>query len=100
MGSVGAEIKLGLIGSSGNSSSGSGGSIIRTLFNESQSKIVVSVDKSKLEDFIKICKNFEIPFVQLGITGGTVLKINGLDCITIREAQNIYNSAMENKMSL
>jgi phosphoribosylformylglycinamidine synthase len=90
MGSIGADIELGLIG----------GSIIRALFNESQSKIVVSVGKNKLKDLIKICKKFEIPFMQLGITGGAVLKINGLDCIEIKEAHNIYDSSMENKMSL
>jgi hypothetical protein len=61
---------------------------------------VVSVDKNKLKDLIKICKKFEIPFIRLGITGGAVLKINGLNCIKIKEAQNIYNSSMENKMSL
>ena len=116
MGSVGAEIKLGPVsGSSSNSSSGSGsgsgsdnssdsnsssGSIIRTLFNESQSKIVVSAGKNKLKDLIKICKKFEIPFMQLGTTGGAVLKINGLDCIEIKEAQNIYDSSMGKIMSL
>lgn len=90
MGSIGADIELGLIG----------GSIIRALFNESQSKIVLSTGKNKLKDLIKICKKFEIPFLQLGITGGTVLKINGLDCIEIKEAQNIYENSMENKMAL
>ena len=73
MGSIGADIELGLIG----------GSIIRALFNESQSKIVVSTDKNKLKNLMKICKKFEIPFMQLGITGGAVLKINGLGCIKI-----------------
>ena len=38
--------------------------------------------------------------MQLGITGGAVLKINGLDCIEIKEAKNIHDSSMENKMSL
>jgi phosphoribosylformylglycinamidine synthase len=90
MGNIGADIELGLIG----------GSIIRTLFNESQSKIVVSADKNKLKDLIKICKKFEIPFIQLGITGGSTLKINELDCIEIKEAQNIYENSMENKMAL
>ena len=90
MGNIGADIELGLIG----------GSIIRTLFNESQSKIVVSADKNKLKDLIKICKKFEIPFRQLGITGGSILKINGLDCIEIKEAKNIHDTSMENKMSL
>ena len=90
MGNVGADIELSLIG----------GSIIRTLFNESQSKIVVSADKNKLKDLIEICKKFEIPFMQLGEVGGSILRINGLDCIPIKEAQNIYNSSMAKKMSL
>ena len=90
MGSIGADIELGPVS----------GSIIRALFNESQSKIVVSAGKNKLKDLIKMCKKFEIPFIQLGITGGNVLKINGLNCIKIKEALNIYDSSMGKKMSL
>ncbi|MCL4416539.1 MAG: AIR synthase related protein [Actinobacteria bacterium] len=90
MGSIGADIELDLIR----------GSIIRTLFNESQSRIVVSVGKNKLKDLVKLCKKFTVPFVQLGTVGGDVLKINGQSCIKIKEAQNIYDSSMEKKMSL
>lgn len=47
-----------------------------TLFGESQSRIVVTVNPEKAQEFIKHLQKEEIPFQQIGLVKGNYLKIN------------------------
>jgi phosphoribosylformylglycinamidine (FGAM) synthase-like enzyme len=46
-----------------------------TLFNESQSRIVISLRPENLDNAIAILREREVPFQQLGKVGGGELKI-------------------------
>jgi phosphoribosylformylglycinamidine synthase len=46
-----------------------------TLFNESQSRIVISVAPEKLDDALALLREHDVPFQQLGKVGGDELQI-------------------------
>ena len=46
-----------------------------TLFNESQSRIVISVASENLEKTISLLREHDVPFQQLGKVGGDDLQI-------------------------
>lgn len=50
--------------------------ILKTLFNESQSRIVISIKDSLLDQVKKVCAEYGIPCRVLGTVGGKSFKIN------------------------
>ncbi|MDR3627999.1 MAG: phosphoribosylformylglycinamidine synthase subunit PurL [Ignavibacteriaceae bacterium] len=61
-----------------------------SLFSESQSRIIISIDKSKKEEFERILKNAGQSFKLLGTTGGSVLSINSKIEINLDILADIY----------
>jgi phosphoribosylformylglycinamidine (FGAM) synthase-like enzyme len=45
------------------------------LFNESQSRVIISVDSKDAEKAMAICREQDVPFLQLGKVGGDQLRI-------------------------
>jgi phosphoribosylformylglycinamidine synthase subunit PurL len=89
-GNIGADIKLDLLD----------GSLIKTLFSESQSRIVITIDKASTSKLEEECRNYKIQFSLLGRVQGRLLKINNVLCADIEEASDVYSHAIEIKMSL
>ena len=65
------------------------------LFGEGQSRIIVSVQKDKLEAFTKFVQEKNIPNTQLGTVKGKSILIDGEDFGTIGEYKELYDTAIE-----
>jgi phosphoribosylformylglycinamidine synthase len=66
-------------------------------FGESQSRVVVSVKKEKLQVFLESMKG--IPVEKLGeVTNGDI-RIDGVPWGSIKSWKNIYDSVIENEMA-
>ncbi len=89
-GNIGADIKLNLLDDN----------FIKTLFSESQSRIVITIDKANTSKLEEECRNYKIQFSLLGKVQGRLLKINNVLCADIEEASDVYSHAIEIKMSL
>jgi phosphoribosylformylglycinamidine synthase subunit PurL len=89
-GNIGADIKLNLLDDN----------FIKTLFSESQSRIVITIDKASTSKLEEECRNYKIQFSLLGRVQGRLLKINNVLCADIEEASDVYSHAIEIKMSL
>jgi hypothetical protein len=50
-----------------------------TLFNESQSRIIISVSPENIENTMSILNDHGVPFLQLGKVGGDELRIQVTD---------------------
>jgi phosphoribosylformylglycinamidine synthase len=61
-----------------------------SLFSESQSRIIISVDKGKKEEFEKILKSAGQSYKFLGTTGGNVLSVNSKIEINLDILADIY----------
>ena len=61
-----------------------------TYFSESQSRIIVSVSKNKKNEFEKVLQSINQPFNQIGIVGGSVLKINDDIKVDLKELSDLY----------
>jgi phosphoribosylformylglycinamidine synthase len=46
------------------------------LFGETQSRIIISINKKDILTLTEKCKKFEIPYTEIGFTGGQMLEIN------------------------
>ncbi|HRH66573.1 MAG TPA: AIR synthase-related protein, partial [Bacteroidia bacterium] len=65
------------------------------LFGEAQSRIVVSVNPDKLDDFVDALASYDVEFSNLGtVTGGEIL-IDEQSFGTIEQAKELYNSSLE-----
>jgi phosphoribosylformylglycinamidine synthase len=65
------------------------------LFGENQSRIVVAIAPEKLRDLERICRTEGAPWVRLGLTGGSSLRITGLVDLAITEMQDAWRKALE-----
>jgi phosphoribosylformylglycinamidine synthase II len=65
------------------------------LFGEAQGRVVVSVKESKNEEFIKVLKDKDVPFMLLGhVTKGDV-RIDDISYGHIKDLKKIYDNAIE-----
>ena len=55
------------------------------LFGETQSRIIVSVDKSEGEKLVELCANNNIPISAIGKVGGDILSINDIIDLPLTE---------------
>lgn len=65
------------------------------LFGEGQSRVIVSVQKEKLEAFTKFVQEKNIPNTKLGTVKGKSILIDGEDFGTIAEYKELYDTAIE-----
>ncbi len=68
------------------------------LFGESQSRIVVSVNPGKLEEFITMAASSNIEFSNLGEVQGNEALIDGESFGTIEHLAEIYDNVLHNMM--
>ncbi len=62
------------------------------LFSESQSRVIVSLDKKKLAKFEQVLNKHEIEYNLLGTTGGDRLVVKNLINIPIKEAFDVWDT--------
>ena len=65
------------------------------LFGEAQSRVVVSVSKSKEADLVALLEEQNMPHEKLGVTKGNEMIIDGENFGQIREAKAEYEGALE-----
>ena len=70
-----------------------------SLFSESQSRIVVSIDAKNKEEFEKFLKNKNQYFALLGKTGGSSLKVNRKIEIDVNKLADIYYNTISRIMN-
>lgn len=69
-------------------------------FGESQSRVVVSVKAEDKEAFIRLAHQDQIAVSQIGKVGGTELVIGDKISLSVREIEDIYQSAIPSKMTI
>lgn len=60
------------------------------LFSESQSRIIVSIDRNYQNDFERILIQEKIPFEQIGIVGGNRLVVNDVIDLSLEQIDDAY----------
>ena len=68
------------------------------LFGESQSRIVVSLDKNNVNEFKIIANKNNVPIKKLGITQNNKYEFNNLINLEIKELKNRWETAIEKKL--
>jgi phosphoribosylformylglycinamidine synthase len=68
-------------------------------FSESQSRIIVSISKNKKDEFEKFLKSSNQLFTELGIVGGSYLKINDDINVSLIELADLYFNSIPRIMS-
>jgi phosphoribosylformylglycinamidine synthase len=68
-------------------------------FSESQTRIIVSVSKSKKDEFEKFLKSSNQLFTELGIVGGSYLKINDDINVNLKDLADLYFNTIPRIMS-
>ena len=71
----GAEIKISDVGAPVSGAKKAAGTPVTTLFNESQSRIVISIAPENLDKTMSILRERDVPFRQLGKVRGNQLRI-------------------------
>jgi len=62
----------------------------RLLFSESQSRVVVSLEKGNAEKLKKIASRCHVPFTEIGVTGGEKLRFNGIIDLDVFEMSEAF----------
>lgn len=70
-----------------------------SLFSESQSRIIVSVEPELKDEFIKLVSKYSTPYYLLGKTGGECLEINDQHSISVRKLAELYYNSIPEKMN-
>ena len=70
-----------------------------SFFSESQSRVIVSVGKEKAQGFEELAAHSFIPFVKLGETGGSSLRINRKYEFSLNDLSEIYFNSIAKKMN-
>jgi phosphoribosylformylglycinamidine synthase len=65
-----------------------------TLFSESASRAVVSVDPAKAESFEHLASDLSVPAVRIGETGGPRMMFDSIFETTVEEATALYEGAL------
>jgi len=74
------------------------GSVHEVLYSEAQSGVLVAVEQNKALKFEQHCKTNNLPFEELGVTGGDRLIMDEYLDLTISEMKTVYKSAIPNAM--
>jgi len=78
---------------------GEASGLLKYLYNENQSRIVISASKSDLKLIEDKCRRNNLKFKEIGIVGGESLIINNEINIDIIEITELYNGSIERIMS-
>ncbi|MCE5329317.1 phosphoribosylformylglycinamidine synthase subunit PurL [bacterium] len=73
--------------------------LLKYLYNENQSRIVVSASQSNLKLIGDRCSKVNIQFQEIGVIGGESLIINEEIDVDVNEIIGLYNSSIEKIMS-
>ncbi|MDI6731123.1 MAG: phosphoribosylformylglycinamidine synthase subunit PurL [Candidatus Margulisbacteria bacterium] len=65
------------------------------LFGETQSRVIVSCDKSKAAEIEKLAKENGVPCEQIGVVGGRELGIDGLVDLSLCKLEDAWRRAIE-----
>ncbi len=68
------------------------------LFGESQTRIIVSLRKERLNDLKRLAENYRIPFYHIGRTGGTRFIIENFIDIPLDELIRTYENAIPERI--
>jgi phosphoribosylformylglycinamidine synthase len=68
------------------------------LFGESQSRVLITVDRNDLDQLEKIAEGKSVPLALLGEVGGRKLSINNWIDLPVDEIKNLYNCLLEKIM--
>ncbi|MBX3043984.1 MAG: phosphoribosylformylglycinamidine synthase subunit PurL [Candidatus Kapabacteria bacterium] len=69
------------------------------IFGESQSRVVVTLDKSNQVELSKICEANNVPVEIIGQVGGEFVSIEGYTKLSLDEIKNLYENAIPNLMN-
>lgn len=67
-------------------------------FGESQTRVIVSASSDHKEEVIKLAQKHNVPFYQIGKTGGDRLVMNDSIDLTLEEMGRIYRSSLPRRM--
>ncbi len=70
----------------------------KTLFSESQSRVIVSISPEKQAEFEEYLSNQNFPFKNIGKTGGSSLVINDIINISLDELKELFYKSIPEKM--
>lgn len=70
-----------------------------SLFSESQSRVIVSIDKNKKDEFEKLLEKENQKFILVGKTGEQKLKINNLINVDLNALSDIYYNTIQRIMN-
>jgi len=68
------------------------------LFNEGQSRIIISLEKKNLEKVREICKRHGVGFAKIGTVGGNMIRIGDEINIDVKEAGDVYYNSISKIM--
>ena len=69
------------------------------LFGEGQSRIVVTLDPSDLDDLRSACESESVPWVELGVVGGADFSIGDTLRVTVADLADAYMNGLPNALS-
>jgi phosphoribosylformylglycinamidine synthase len=69
------------------------------LFGEAQSRIVVSLNETKLAHFSRVCLEENVPWMALGRTGGQRLRIAGVIDLPLDEVDDAWRRALQRSLA-
>lgn len=69
------------------------------LYGERQSRIILSLERSGLNELKEVCLKEDVPWVYLGTASGTNFKLNNLIDISLKEIDHIWANALERLIS-
>ena len=65
-----------------------------SLFNEGQSRILVTVSPADLDELRTICETEDVPFAELGSVGGSDLRIGDAVSVSVAELTDAYMNGL------
>jgi phosphoribosylformylglycinamidine synthase II len=68
------------------------------LFGESQSRVIISCDPTKVSFFRELCSRMSLPIAEIGRVGGDKLKINDLIDIKLSKLDDVWYNALPRMM--
>ena len=69
------------------------------LFGETQSRIIVTVDRVNADQLVDLCSKNDIPFSAIGIVGGDKLGINDIVSLPLSDMESAYYESLGKLMA-
>ena len=65
-----------------------------SLFGEGQSRILVSVSPDNLDELRTVCESESVPYVEIGVVGGTELKVGEVVAVNVADLTDAYMNGL------